>query len=233
MTWWLLLIHHFRDGKSENEMFCNLRKVTQFINARKWKVKVIFAQLCPTLCNPWTIACLTPLSMEFSRQEYWSGLPCSSPRDLHLPGIKPGSPALQADSLPSQPPGKPINARSRTQIPGSLAPGVVLKHSAVKNPPAMRETLVWFLSWKDPLETLLQYYPLETGYPLQYSWAFLVAQKVKNSPTMRETWVQSGVGKIPWRRAWQFSCTVLQLNAFPVIPSTRNMNIFFDVSRTF
>ena len=94
MTWWLLLIHHFRDGKSENEMFCNLRKVTQFINARKWKVIVIFAQLCPTLCNPWTIACLTPLSMEFSRQEYWSGLPCSSPRDLLDPGIKLASPAL-------------------------------------------------------------------------------------------------------------------------------------------
>ena len=40
------------------------------------------------------------------------------------------------------------------------------------------------------------------GYPLQYSWASLVAQKVKNLPAMRETWVWSLVGKIPWRRAW-------------------------------
>ena len=152
MTWWLLLIHHFRDGKSENEMFYNLPRVTQFINARKWKVKVIFAQLCPTLGDPWTIACLTPLSMEFSRQEYWSGLPCSSPRDLHLPGIKPGSPALQADSLPSEPPWKPVSVRNRTQIPGSLAPEAVLKHSVVKNPPAMQETPVRFLGGKDPLE---------------------------------------------------------------------------------
>ena len=44
--------------------------------------------------------------MEFSRQEYWSGLPFPSPRDLPKPGIKPGSPTLQADSLPSDPPGK-------------------------------------------------------------------------------------------------------------------------------
>ena len=47
-----------------------------------------------------------PLSMEFSRQEYWSGLPFYSPGDLPDPGIKPGSPALQAVSLPSESPGK-------------------------------------------------------------------------------------------------------------------------------
>ena len=46
-------------------------------------------------------------SIEFSRQEYWSGLPFPSPGDLPNPGIKPGSPALQADALPSEPPGKP------------------------------------------------------------------------------------------------------------------------------
>ena len=45
--------------------------------------------------------------MKFSRQEYWSGLPCLPPGDLPNPGIKPRSPTLQADSLPSEPPGKP------------------------------------------------------------------------------------------------------------------------------
>ena len=49
------------------------------------------------------------LSMEFSRQEYWSGLPFPSPGDLPGSGVKSGSPALQADSLPSEPPGKSIN----------------------------------------------------------------------------------------------------------------------------
>ena len=48
-------------------------------------------------------------SMEFLRQEYWSGLPCPPPGDLPNPGIEPRSPALQVDSLPSVPPGKPMN----------------------------------------------------------------------------------------------------------------------------
>ena len=47
--------------------------------------------------------------MGFSRQEYWSGLPCPPSGDLPNPGIKPTSAALQADSLPSEPPGKPKN----------------------------------------------------------------------------------------------------------------------------
>ena len=57
--------------------------------------------------TPWTVACQAPLSMGFSRQEYWSGLPFPSPGDLPNPGIEPGSPALQADALSSEPPGKP------------------------------------------------------------------------------------------------------------------------------
>ena len=55
--------------------------------------------------TPWTVACQAPLSVGFSRQEYWSGLPFPSPGDLPNPGIEPGSPALQADSLPSEPQG--------------------------------------------------------------------------------------------------------------------------------
>ena len=54
-----------------------------------------------------TVARQAPLSMELSRKEYWSGLPFPSPGDLLDPGIKPGSPALQADSLPSEQPRKP------------------------------------------------------------------------------------------------------------------------------
>ena len=55
--------------------------------------------MCLTLERPRTVACQAPLSMGFSRQENWSGLPFPSPGDLLDPGIKPGSPALQADSL--------------------------------------------------------------------------------------------------------------------------------------
>ena len=55
---------------------------------------------CPTLGIQWTVASQAPLSMGFSRQEYWTSLPFPSPGDLPDPGIKPRSPALQADSLP-------------------------------------------------------------------------------------------------------------------------------------
>ena len=58
------------------------------------------------LVIPWTAAQQVPLSMEFSRQEHWSVLPIPSPEDLPNPGIEPRSPTLQADSLPSEPPGK-------------------------------------------------------------------------------------------------------------------------------
>ena len=62
-----------------------------------------------------TIARQAPLSMGFSKQEYWSGLPFPSPGDLPDPRIKPGSPALQTDSLPSEPPGRPCLAQSKVQ----------------------------------------------------------------------------------------------------------------------
>ena len=63
------------------------------------------AQLCRLLATPWTAASQAAPSMGFSRQEYWSGLPFSSPGDLPDSGTEPGSPALQVDALPSKPPG--------------------------------------------------------------------------------------------------------------------------------
>ena len=72
---------------------------------KRWSTLLItggglVARLCPTLVTPQTVAHQAPLSMGFSRQEYWSGLPSPSPGDLPDPGTEPGSPALQADSLP-------------------------------------------------------------------------------------------------------------------------------------
>ena len=62
----------------------------------------------PLFATLWTVARQAPLSMGFSRQEYWSGLPFPFPRDLPNPGIEPWSPALWADALSSEPPGNPI-----------------------------------------------------------------------------------------------------------------------------
>ena len=62
----------------------------------------VVTKSCPTLVTPWTVACQASLTMGFSRQEYWSGLPFPSPGDLPNPGIEPRFPALQADSLPTE-----------------------------------------------------------------------------------------------------------------------------------
>ena len=71
--------------------------------------------------TPWTAAFQAPPSMRFSRQECWSGLPFPSPGDLPNPGIEPGSPALQADALPSEPPGMPNeNPKVLAKIPLKL-----------------------------------------------------------------------------------------------------------------
>ena len=68
------------------------------LNAQVW--------ICSLLVTPWTVAHRAPLSMEFSRQESWNGLPFPSPGDLPEPGTEPGSPAPRADSLPIEVPGK-------------------------------------------------------------------------------------------------------------------------------
>ena len=62
----------------------------------------LVAESWATLATPWTVTCQAPLSMGFSRQEYWSGLPFPYPGDLPDPGIEPRSPALQADSSPTE-----------------------------------------------------------------------------------------------------------------------------------
>ena len=81
------------------------------------RTEVVFKDTCATnkslshvqlFSTPWTIARQAPLSMGFSRQEYWSGLPFPSPGDLPDSGIEPEFPAGQADPLPSEPPGEPL-----------------------------------------------------------------------------------------------------------------------------
>ena len=71
---------------------------------------------------PWTVVYQASLSMGFSRQEYWSGVPFPSPGDLPDPGVEPRSPALQADALPSEPPGKILRGGNNEQ-------GLLVMHS--------------------------------------------------------------------------------------------------------
>ena len=80
-----------------------------------WLVGLV-ANSCPTFETPWTVACQALLRVGFSRQEYWSGLPFPSPGDLPDPGIRPGSPVLQAHSLPTELWGKPLSIFSDLEM---------------------------------------------------------------------------------------------------------------------
>ena len=78
------------------------------LSVQALKVKVKSLSCVQLFVTPWTVAYQAPPSMGFSRQEYWSGLPFPSPEDIPDPGIEPGFPTLQADSLPSELTGKPF-----------------------------------------------------------------------------------------------------------------------------
>ena len=79
--------------------------------ASQVKVKVLVTQPCPTLCNPTDCSLQGPSVHGILQARYWSGLPFPFPGDLPDAGIKPRSPALQADSFPYEPPGKPLPSR--------------------------------------------------------------------------------------------------------------------------
>ena len=87
---------------------CNICRSQDYDFQMVHQVKLLS---CVQFCDPMDCSHQVPPSMEFSRQESWSGLPFPSPGDLLDPGIKPRSPTLQADALPSEPPGKPGASR--------------------------------------------------------------------------------------------------------------------------
>ena len=85
------------------------------------KVKVKLVSSVSLFATPWTVAYQVPPSTEFSRQEYWSGMPFPSPRYFPQPGIKPGCPALQANALLSEPLGKQKNIPGQNTGVGNLS----------------------------------------------------------------------------------------------------------------
>ena len=124
--------------------------------------------------------------MGFSRQGYWSGLPFPSPEDLPDPGIEPTSLAMAGKFFTTKSPRKPkqLPFTEHLMLPDSSAG----KESACNaGGPGLIPR-----SGRSTGEGI--------GSPLQYSWASLVAQMVKNLPVMQETWFDPWAGKIPWRR---------------------------------
>ena len=94
---------------SEHGLCIDPDRLHSVLSFPKPRVKVKVAQSCPTLCN----------ATDFSRPEYWSGWLFPSPGDLPNPGIQLRSPALQVDSLPAEPPGKP-KPKTNCQLQGFL-----------------------------------------------------------------------------------------------------------------
>ena len=92
----------------------------------------LVAKLCLSLATLWTVAHQAPLSMGFSREEYWSGLSFPSPRDLPNPAIQPRSPALQADSLPSELPRSTVISHGSQMRQSPLLVTLVAKLYAAK-----------------------------------------------------------------------------------------------------
>ena len=95
-------------ARSQIRVSCGSCIAGRFLIAEPLEVKVKSLSRVRLFATPWTVTYQASPSMGFSRQEYWSGLPFPSPTDLPDPGIEPGSPALEADTLTSEPPGKPM-----------------------------------------------------------------------------------------------------------------------------
>ena len=131
--------------------------------------------------TPWTVAHHAPLSVGFSRQEYWSGLPFPSPENLPLPGIKPGSPALQADALPSELLVKLFNWRYTKE---SLISRINLFHFEAF--PLKKINLSYWSIWEEsPVQKKeCALYPLKTGtlswpHVTLVSWLSSTQYKIK------------------------------------------------------
>ena len=112
--WFSILSNRWR---SKNESIHRLGSLAEpetgfLIQVIYWSESEVKSLSRVRLCDPMNCSLPGSLVHEFSRQEYWSGLPFPSPGDLPNTGIKPGSPALQADALPSEPPGKTIYWRN-------------------------------------------------------------------------------------------------------------------------
>ena len=104
-----------RKDKLWNQYFCDVH-IGGTNSILYMKVKVKSLSHVRLFATSRTVAYQAPLSMGFSRQEYWSGLPLPSPGDLLNQGIEPGSPALQADTLTSEPPRKPILVHTEAKL---------------------------------------------------------------------------------------------------------------------
>ena len=159
-------------------MLLRIGVLKQFIHAHA--VLCSFAQSCPTFCNsmdqqgPTRFLC----PWRFSRQEYWSGLPCRPPGDLFNPGIEHRSPALQADSLPSESPGKPKNTGVGSL---SILQGIFPTQRSNPGLPRCRQILYQLSHKESPRILEWVAYPFSSIFQTQIlNWGLLHCRKILN-----------------------------------------------------
>ena len=153
-------------------------------------VKVKSLSCVQLFATPWTLAHQAPSSMVFSRQEYWSGLPFPSPRDLPNPGIKPQSPALQADALPAEPPGIQWMLAIWSLVPlPFLNPAWLSRSSQLK--PGLENFEHYFASmWECNCAVVWTFFGTAFLWDLNENWPFPVLWPLLSFPNLLAYWVQ-------------------------------------------
>ena len=181
------------------------------------KVKVKSLSRVRLFATPWTVAYQAPQSMGFSRQEYWNGLPFPSPGDLSNPGIKPGSPALQADALPSEPPGKTSVQFSSVQS---------LSHVRLFETPliaAHQASLSITNSW-----SLLKLIPIKSVMPSNHLILCRPLLLLPPIPPSIRVFSNGSTLHMRWPKYWSFSFSISPSNEHPGLISFRMdwLNLF-------
>ena len=151
--------------------------------------------------TPWNVAYQAPLSMGFSRQEYWSGLPFPSPGDLPNPGIEPRSPSLWADALTSEPPGKPLLSIiwPSNSIPRSLSERT--ENTCPHKDLVLRTCLIFLLGTKRPQVFFTNYQSLAGPFKnrsISQRQKLRLCPKELKTHVYTKTYVEMGISKDKW-----------------------------------
>ena len=146
--------------------------------------------------TPWSVACQAPLSMEFSRQEYCSGLPCPSPRDFSNPGIKPASPPLAGGFFTTEPPASPVYIHTYIHIYFYFIVSCTLYSYYIN---------IYDIKCYSPKSfSDIQQNFVQILYCCNSSKGFPGGSYSKESAcNMGHLGSIPGLGKFPWMRAWQ------------------------------
>ena len=189
---------------------------TQVQSIRYCMVVILLLSRVQLFAAPWTVAHQTPLSMIFSRQKYWSGLPFPSPRDLPHLVIKSVSPALQEDSLPTEPPGSPYNCCCSVPQLSSVQPISCVRIFATPWSAACQASLS--ITNSQSLPKLMSIELVKPSYHLILCCPLLL---LPSSFCSIRVFSNGSILCIRWPKYWSFSFSISPSNEHPGLISFR------------